>query len=321
MSVPQVPRVTDLPADENAPPEAARPRLSGRIAIVGRPNVGKSTLLNRLIGTKLAIVSKRPQTTRSNLLGILTRGDQQFGFVDTPGLQDNRSGHQSRTYNREAIQALDSVDAVAWLVEAGRFGPEDQAVGRAVPASLPVVLVINKIDQLQDKRKLLPFIDRVRRERDFAAMVPVSAEHDASFDPLLDALALHLPEQDALYDVEALTDRGERYFAGEILREKLFRFLGAELPYECDVSIDQFEELPRLRRIYATITVAKPGQKAIVIGEKGAQLKAIATSARHDMEALFGCKVFMELWVKIQRSRARPGAGEDIALPGSTEND
>lgn len=297
------------------------PRLSGRIAIVGRPNVGKSTLLNRLIGTRLAIVSKRPQTTRSNLLGILTRGDQQFGFVDTPGLQDNRSGHQSRTYNREAIQALDGVDAVAWVVEADRFGPEDRAVGRALPPSLPVVLVINKIDQLQDKRRLLPFIDRVRQEREFAAMVPVSAEHDATFDPLLDALAIHLPEQEALYEPDTLTDRGERYFAGEILREKLFRFLGAELPYECDVSIDQFEELPRLRRIYATITVAKPSQKAIVIGERGAQLKAIATAARHDMEALFGCKVFMELWVKIQRLRARPAASEDIALPGDPGQD
>jgi GTP-binding protein Era len=213
------------------------------------------------------------------------------------------------------------VDAVAWVVEADRFRPEDQAVGRALPASLPVVLVINKIDQLQDKRRLLPFIDRVRRERDFSAIVPVSAEHDANFDSLLDALAVHLPEQEALYDPEALTDRGERYFAGEILREKLFRFLGAELPYECDVSIDQFEELPRLRRIYATITVAKPGQKAIVIGDRGAQLKAIATAARGDMEALFGCKVFMELWVKVQRARGRPTASQDIALPGEPGQD
>lgn len=303
--------------DQSASPE---PRHCGRIAIVGRPNVGKSTLLNRLIGRKLAIVSKRPQTTRSNLLGILTRGDQQFGFVDTPGLQDNRSGHVSRAYNREAIQALDGVDAVAWVVEASRFGAGDQAVGRALPLSIPIVLVINKIDQLTDKRKLLPFIDRVRSERDFAAMVPVSAEHDPDFDPLLDALAVHLPEQAPLYDADALTDRGERYFAAEILREKLFRFLGAELPYECDVTIDQFEELPRLRRIYATITVAKSGQKGIVIGEKGAQLKAIASAARRDMESLFDCKVFMELWVKVQRARARPAAGKDMPLPDGSES-
>ncbi|MBC7779946.1 MAG: GTPase Era [Proteobacteria bacterium] len=300
-----------LPAAPAVPPLPAR---AGRIAIVGRPNVGKSTLLNRLIGRKLAIVSGRAQTTRSNLLGILTRDDAQFGFVDTPGLQDNRSGHASRTYNREVIQALDSVDAVAWVVEAGRFRAEDQAVGRALPKEMPVVLVINKIDQLSDKRLLLPFIDRVRREREFAAIVPVSAERDAAFDPLLDALALHLPEQTHLYDADALTDRGERYFAGEIVREKLFRFLGAELPYACDVSIDQFEELPALRRIYATISVLKAGQKAIVIGERGAQLKAIGSAARQDMESLFDCKVFLELWVKVQRTRARSKPGSDAGV-------
>jgi GTPase len=291
---------------------------AGRIAIVGRPNVGKSTLLNRLIGRKLAIVSRRPQTTRTQLLGILTRGTAQFGFVDTPGLQDNRSGHSSRSYNREAVQALDAVDAVAWVVEAGRFTGDDLAVGTALPADLPVVLVINKIDQLADKRALLPFIDRVRSEREFAAIVPISAERDADFDPLLDALAVHLPQQPALYDEDALTDRGERYLAGEILREKLFRHLGAELPYACEVSIDQFEELPRLRRIFATILVAKSGQKGIVIGEGGAQLKAIATAARRDMETLFGCKVFLELWVKVQRGRKPGGAGAADDLPGGT---
>ncbi len=307
------------PAEQSpAGPDSIR---CGRIAIVGRPNVGKSTLLNRLIGQKLAIVSKRPQTTRSNLLGILTRAGAQFGFVDTPGLQDNRSGHRSRSYNREAIQALDGVDAVAWVVEAGRFGPEDEAVGRALPSTMPVVLVINKIDQLADKRLLLPFIDRVRGQREFCAMVPVSAEHDPGFDPLLDALALQLPLQPALYDADALTDRGERYFAAEILREKLFRFLGAELPYDCEVVIDQFEELPRLRRIYATITVAKQGQKAIVIGAGGAQLKSIATAARHDMEAMYDCKVFLELWVKVQRTRVRPAAAGAIDLTRDSDPD
>ncbi len=293
---------------------------AGRIAIVGRPNVGKSTLLNRLIGRKLAIVSRRPQTTRSQLLGIVTDGSRQFGFVDTPGLQSNRSGHRSRSFNREAVQALEGVDAVAWVIEADRFGAEDEAVGAALPAGLPVVLVINKIDRLADKRSLLPFIDRVRASREFAAIVPVSAERDADFSPLLDALAEHLPRQPLLYDPDALTDRGERHLATEILREKLFRYLGAELPYECDVRIDQFEELPRLRRIFATVLVAKPGQKAIVIGEGGVQLKAIASAARLDMESLFGCKVYLELWVKVERNRrAKASSGDDRPLTGRDE--
>lgn len=299
------------PTDAGSPTAPAR---AGRIAIVGRPNVGKSTLLNRLIGQSLAIVSRRPQTTRTSLLGVLTRADAQFCFVDTPGLQDPRTANRSRAYNREAVQALEGVDVALWLVEAGRFGPGDEAVGRLLPASLPVVLVISKIDVLASRDTLLPFIDRVRSERDFAAIVPISAERDRSLDPLLAVVAGLLPEQPPLYDPDTLTDRGERYFAGELLREKLFRQLGEELPYACEVSVDQFEQEGRLRRIHASVLVEKTGQKAIVIGEKGARLKAIARAARLDMEKLFGGPVFLDVWVKVQRTRRRetlPGANPE----------
>lgn len=294
-----------------APVASASPARAGRIAIVGRPNVGKSTLLNRLIGQSLAIVSRRPQTTRTSLLGVLTREDAQFCFVDTPGLQDPRTANRSRAYNREAVQALEGVDVVLWLVEAGRFGPGDEAVGRLLPLDLPVILVISKIDVLQSRDTLLPFMDRVRREREFAAIVPISAERDRSLEPLLAEVAVHLPEQPPIYDPDTLTDRGERYFAGELLREKLFRQLGEELPYACEVSIDQFEQEGRLRRIHASVLVEKSGQKAILIGEKGARLKSIARAARLDMEKLFGGPVFLDVWVKVQRTRRRetlPGA-------------
>jgi GTP-binding protein Era len=292
-------------------PGPSTPHRAGRIAIVGRPNVGKSTLLNRLIGQSLAIVSRRPQTTRTSLLGVLTRADAQFCFVDTPGLQDPRTANRSRAYNREAVQALEAVDVVLWLVEADRFGPGDEAVGRLLPEDLPVVLVISKIDLLRNREALLPFIDRVRQVRAFAAIVPISAERDRSLEPLLAVVAGLLPEQEPLYDPDTLTDRNERYFAGELLREKLFRQLGEELPYACEVSIDQFEQEGRLRRIHASVLVEKSGQKAIVIGEKGARLKAIARAARLDMEKLFDGPVFLDVWVKVQRTRRRemlPGA-------------
>ena len=298
--------------DPSAPATAPR---AGRIAIVGRPNVGKSTLLNRLIGQSLAIVSRRPQTTRTSLLGVLSRADAQFCFVDTPGLQDPRTANRSRAYNREAVQALEGVDVVLWLVEADRFGPGDEAVGRLLPDDVPVVLVISKIDLLRAREALLPFIDKVRQARPFAAIVPISAERDRSLEPLLSVVAGLLPEQEPLYDPDTLTDRNERYFAGELLREKLFRQLGEELPYACEVSIDQFEQEGRLRRIHASVLVEKPGQKAIVIGEKGARLKAIARAARLDMEKLFDGPVFLDVWVKVQRTRRRemlPGADPEV---------
>jgi len=303
---------SSCPPDEAGEHDAPSPPRAGRVAIVGRPNVGKSTLLNRLIGQPLAIVSRRPQTTRTSLLGVLTRADAQFCFVDTPGLQDPRTAHRSRAFNREAVQALEGVDLVLWVVEAGRYGPGDEAVGRLLPADLPVVLVISKVDQLHARESLLPFIDLVRGARDFAAIVPISAERDRTLEPLLAEVAGLLPEQPPLYDADTLTDRGERYFAGELLREKLFRQLGEELPYACEVSIDQFAQEGRLRRIHASVLVEKTGQKAIVIGEKGARLKAIGRAARLDMEKLFGGPVFLDLWVKVQRTRRRElSAGAD----------
>jgi len=273
----------------------------GTVAIAGRPNTGKSTLLNRLVGERLSIVSPKAQTTRHLVTGILNTDDCQFIFIDSPGLQSRHRDVLHRTLNRRAADVVRDADVVAFVVDALRYGSEDRAVLERIPAERTVVAVVNKIDRVKRAAELIPFIDRMSKERDFFAIVPVSARSGKNLPELLRVLREALPEAPAIYPPEQLTDRDERFFAAELLREKLFQMLGEELPYRCEVVIDSFKEEGRLRRIEATILVERESQKGIVVGSKGAQLKQIAEAARKDMERLFGGKVYLGVWVKVRR--------------------
>jgi GTP-binding protein Era len=274
------------------------------VALIGRPNVGKSTLLNRLVGEKMAIVSRRPQTTRTRITGIKHRPDAQIVFVDTPGYQTEHDDALHRAMNRSVAASLQDVDAVVWMVEALKFDRRDGEVEKILPSGARVILAINKIDAVKEKNRLLPFIAGLSARRRFEAIVPVSAEKGTQVDALLDAIVPLLPEGPRLHDEDELTTVNERLLAAELLREKLFRQLGEELPYAATVEIEQFRQEGGLRRISASILVDKDSQKAIVIGKQGAKLKAIATRARQDMERLFGGKVFLEVWVKVRRGWA-----------------
>jgi GTP-binding protein Era len=274
--------------------------LSGYIAVVGRPNVGKSTLLNRLVGEKISIVSRKAQTTRHRIMGILTRPDAQFVFVDTPGFQTRFSNALNRAMNRGVTQTLSDVDIVFFVIEAGHFDARDGAVMRLLPEETPVILVVNKTDQIKDKSSLLPFIAQVAAKRNFAAVVPVSAARGKQMDDLLKATRAYLPHDALLFPEDELTDKSERFLAAEYIREKLFRLLGDELPYAVTVDIEKFETEGNLRRVYAAIVVDKESHKAMVIGKKGESLKRIASEARQDMERLFDGKVYLEIWVKVK---------------------
>jgi len=274
---------------------------AGYVAIVGRPNVGKSTLLNRLVGQKLSITSRKPQTTRQRITGIVTREHAQLMFVDTPGFQTRHTSALNRQMNRTVTQALANVDVIVLVVEAGRFSAEDRALLRLVPAKAKLLLVINKTDRLAERGLLLPFIKQLANEHPFAEIVPVSATKGSGIEELITTITRYLPEQAALYGPDEITESSERFLAAEMIREKLFRLLGDELPYACAVIIDQFALEGSLRRIHASIIVDKDAHKGIVVGAKGAQLKAIGTKARLDMEKLFGGKVHLELWVKVKR--------------------
>ncbi len=277
---------------------------TGTLAVVGRPNVGKSTLTNRLVGAKVSITSRKAQTTRHQVRGILTtevNGDDcQFVFVDTPGFQTQHKNALNRLMNRSVTQALADVDVVLFLVEAGRWGGGERDIARLLPKDHPVVLVINKVDKLADKSSLLPFIEKVAAEHPFAEIVPLSAEKGHGVDELLKATARYLPEQPHIFDADDITDRPERFLAAELLREKLFRNLGEELPYGIAVEIEKFEQEGELRRIHAAVIVDKAAHKAIVIGKGGERLKRMSADARKDMEKLFGGKVWLETWVKVK---------------------
>lgn len=279
----------------------------GTVAIAGRPNTGKSSLLNKLIGQKLAIVSPKAQTTRHTVTGILTTAGCQYVFVDLPGYQTKHVNVLNRALNRQATEGARDSDVVIFVVEATRFGSPDREVLARIPAGQRVVAAVNKIDLVKDRLELLPFLERLQKERDFAAIVPVSASKGTNLPELLRVVAGLLPEGPAAYPAEQLTDRDERFFAAQILREKLFLLLGEELPYRCDVSLESFkDEAPKgrgkgLRRIEATIWIERESQKPIVIGAKGEVLKRISTAARKDMESLFGGKVYLGVWVKVKR--------------------
>ncbi len=286
-------------------PETELKHRAGYVAIAGRPNVGKSTLLNRLVGSKLSITSRRPQTTRQRVTGIVTRPDAQIMFVDTPGYQTTHRSALNRLMNRAVAAGLENADAVVWVIEALKFDRADEAVGRLLPPQVPVVLAINKIDLVRDKKQLLPFMERLASRREFAAIVPVSAHKGLQMQALVRALVSVLPEGPRLFDEDEITTASERFLAGELLREKLVRGLGEELPYATTVQIDAFKMVGKVRHVHGIILVDKLSQKGIVIGRKGAKLKEIATQARQDMERLFGGRVFLEVWVRVKRGWAR----------------
>ncbi len=244
--------------------------------------------------------SRKAQTTRHRLLGIHTTDDAQYLFVDTPGFQLKHVNALNRGMNRTVKQVMSEVDVVLFVVEATRFGADDRKVLDLLPRGTPVLLVVNKADLLEDKAALLPFIEARATEFGFAEVVPVSARKNLNLDELLAAIRRYLPEQPAIYGEDELTDRSERFLAAEILREKVFRLVGEELPYSMTVEIERFEQEGALRRIHAAIIVDKEGQKPILIGKGGEKLKRISTEARQDMEALFGGKVWLETWVKVK---------------------
>jgi GTP-binding protein Era len=282
-----------------AAPEAPPPHC-GLVAIVGRPNVGKSTLLNALVGQKISITSRKAQTTRHRITGVRTLDEAQFVFVDTPGFQTRHGAALNRTLNRTVMSSLADVDAVLFVVEAGRFGLDDAKVLALLPEDKPVLLVANKLDAVHRRAELAPWLKSMQERRDFAEFVPMSATREADAKRLLGILKPYLPEQGWYYEQDALTDRSDRFLASEIVREKLFRLTGDELPYTSTVVIDKFEEEGRLRRIAATIIVEKEAHKGMVIGSGGERLRRIGSEARQELETLMEAKVFLELWVKVR---------------------
>jgi len=297
-----------MPMTEPDPPvtphEAQAPAATGQrcglIAIVGRPNVGKSTLLNALVGQKISITSKKAQTTRHRITGVRTVGPTQFVFVDTPGFQTTQTKALNRTLNRTVTSALSDVDVVLFVVEAGRFGLPDAKVLALLPPDKPALLIANKLDAMPRRNDVLPWLRSMQERHAFAEFVPMSAERAADVERLFAIVEPYLPEQPWFYEEDALTDRSDRFLASEIVREKLFRLTGDELPYSCTVQIDKFEEEGNLRRIAATIIVERDAHKGMVVGQGGERLKRIGSEARQELEQLLGAKVFLELWVKVR---------------------
>jgi GTPase len=290
----------------NPDADSEAPRC-GLVAIVGRPNVGKSTLLNALVGQKISITSKKAQTTRHRITGMRTVGASQFVFVDTPGFQTRETKALNRTLNRTVQAALADVNVVLFVCEAGRFGLDDAKVLALLPPERPALLVANKLDALARRQDVLPWLKQMQERHPFAEFVPMSARKAADIERLLGIVAPYLPEQPWAYEADALTDRSERFLASELVREKLFRLTGDELPYTSTVVIDSFEEeggtaeQPQRRvKIAASIVVERDAHKGIVIGEGGERLKRIGSEARQDLERLMDARVFLELWVKVR---------------------
>ncbi len=281
----------------------------GYIAIIGRPNVGKSTLMNQLIGLKLSITSRKAQTTRHRITGIQTLDDAQFIYVDTPGFQTQHANPLNKKLNKTVTNTLLGADVILFVVEAGSFGPADQQVVDLIPNKKPCILVINKADKVKDKAKLMPFAQQVAGHHTFSAVVPVSASLRFQLDQLQDEIKRYLPENPPIFGPDEFTDRSEKFLAAELVREKLFRFVGDELPYTSTVLVEKFEQEGNLRRVFIAILVERDVHKAIVIGNKGARLKDISSQARLDMEKLFGGPVYLEIWVKVKSGWADNEAG------------
>ncbi|WP_426417297.1 GTPase Era [Aestuariirhabdus sp. LZHN29] len=273
----------------------------GFIALVGRPNVGKSTLLNRVLGQKLSITSRRPQTTRHQIQGIKTENGVQAIYVDTPGMHKGEQKAINRYMNRAASTAIKDVDLVVFLVDRMRWTDEDQMVLERIRHSrCPVILAVNKVDRIENKQELMPHLQELSEQHTFAEIIPISAQSGRNVDLLENAVSRLLPPGDHFYDEDQLTDRSSRFLAAELVREKIMRQLGDELPYQMTVEIEEFRQHEAVLHISALILVEKAGQKAIVIGDKGSRLKVIGREARLDMEQLFDAKVMLNLWVKVK---------------------
>jgi GTP-binding protein Era len=290
----------------DSPNEPSPTQRCGTVAIVGRPNVGKSTLLNALVGQKISITSRKAQTTRHRITGIRVVNDSQFVFVDTPGFQMKHGTALHRTLNRTVVASLSDIDVVLFMVEAGRFGLDDAKVLALLPAGKPVLLVANKQDAVKRRQDLLPWLKSMQQRHDFAEFVPMSARREADVKRLFEIVEPYLPVAPWLYEADALTDRTDRFLASEIVREKLFRLTGDELPYTSTVVIDKFEEEEgtsgprRLVRIAASIVVERDAHKGMVVGAGGERLKRIGSEARTELEQLWDARVFLELWVKVR---------------------
>ncbi|OGT42549.1 MAG: GTPase Era [Gammaproteobacteria bacterium RIFCSPHIGHO2_12_FULL_40_19] len=287
--------------------ESTNPTLSpkrfGTIAIIGKPNVGKSTLMNYFLGEKISITSSKPQTTRHRILGIKTTDTSQIVFVDTPGLHQDHKREINRVMNRAARGVIEEVDAVLFLIEAMHWDNDDAAVLRQLKAlSIPVILVINKIDEIKNKLELLPFIENLSKQMDFKKIVPISAKTGLQVDELEKTLETFLPHEGEMYPAEQLTDRSDRFIATEFVREKLMRLLGDEIPYELAVTIEAMEEDEDIIKISVIIWVARETQKSIVIGKQGSVLKQVGIQARKDLEFYFQKKVLLKSWVKVKEN-------------------
>ena len=285
--------------------ETASGQRCGLIAIVGKPNVGKSTLLNALVKHKISITSNKAQTTRHRITGIRTVGKVQFVFVDTPGFQTRHNTALNKSLNKTVLGAVGDVDLVLFVVEAGKFLPADAKVLELLKPGIPALLVANKLDEVHRRGDIAPWLQDMQKRHAFAEFVPMSAKNTKDVERLFGICEKYLPEQPWWYAEDELTDRSEKFLASETVREKLFRFTGDELPYTSTVIIDKFEEEPsprhgRMVKIAATIVVERDGHKAMVIGDKGERLKRIGTEARQELEKLMGAKVFLELWVKVR---------------------
>ncbi|TVP89963.1 MAG: GTPase Era [Pseudomonadaceae bacterium] len=274
----------------------------GYVAIVGRPNVGKSTLLNHILGQKLAITSRKPQTTRHTLLGIKSEGAVQAIYVDTPGLHKDNEKALNRFMNKSASQALRDVDVVLFVVDRLRWTDEDEMVlERVRHVQCPVLLVVNKVDRMEDKKQLLPHLEWLTTQLPEAEVVPVSALQGRNIEHLEALIAERLPESEHFYPDDQLTDRSSRFLAAELIREKVMRQLGAEIPYQVTVEIEQFKQEGKILHIHALILVERDGQKKIIIGDGGDRMKKIGQEARLDMQKLFGSKIMLNMWVKVKR--------------------
>lgn len=273
----------------------------GYAALIGRPNVGKSTLMNTILGQKISITSHRPQTTRHRIIGIKTTAHNQVIYVDTPGIHDNEQRAMNRYMNRTAGSSFKDVDVIILLVDAMKWTNEDELViKRLQGVSAPVLLAVNKVDQIKKKDQLLPYIESIKNKFDFADIIPLSAMKGDNVENLEKLIASYMPESEAFYSEDQVTDRSSRFMAAEIIREKLMRNLAQELPYNLTVEIEKFTQDGKLLDIAAVIWVERENQKAIIIGKGGEQLKSIGTKARIDMEKMFDSKVFLQLWVKVK---------------------
>ena len=281
----------------------------GYIAIVGRPNVGKSTLMNELIGAKVSITSRKAQTTRHRIMGIQTDDDAQFIYIDTPGFQTRYNNALNKNLNRTVRDTLSTADVILFVVDAGVFGQADQQVLDLIPENVPTILVINKTDKVKEKAELIPFAEKLAALRNFAAIVPVSSRQRFQLNQLEEEIRHLLPENPPFFSPDDVTDRSERFMAAEIIREKIFRYTGDELPYTSTVVIEQFERKEKICRVFAAVLVERDAHKAMIIGHKGEKLKEISTEARLDMEKMFGVPVYLEIWVKVKSGWADNEAG------------